>query len=167
MKNLILCSLLLVLAIPAFAAPNTIKTCATTIVSPDGTQSIPTVFDIIERDGALVSASTQTLNDQPVTREESAAIEEHSVRPGLSPESNVADLNTAETLIVHAMTLGTIPGLKDTQIAGVDLQAIRSAKIYLMGKATHMGLSAIVEAKDQDGKVLGSFMGGFLVSPCR
>jgi hypothetical protein len=37
---------------------------------------------------------------------------------------------------------------------GLDLKKIRSAKVYTIGKATNMGLTAIVEAKDEAGNDL-------------
>lgn len=166
MKSLLFASLLF--TAPAFAATNaTIKTCSTTIVSPDGDKSIPTVFEIIEADGVLRSKYTQTIDGQSVSREDVAEISELTIRAGLSVETNPDGLNLAESLIVHAMTLSAVPEMKGTQTAGIDLESARSAKVYVIGKPTHMGLGAIVEAKDQDGKTLGSFLGGFLVSPCK
>lgn len=158
----------LAFATPAFASsPSTIKTCTTTISSPDGTLLIPTVIEFIETDGVVKSKFTQIVNNQPVTRNDAAEVSELTIRPGLKAEMDPEGLNTAELLIVHAMTMGADPIMKGSQNAGIDLAAARSAKVFLIGKPTHMGLSAVIEAKDQDGKNLGSYLGGFLVSPCK
>jgi hypothetical protein len=51
--------------------------------------------------------------------------------------------------------------------SGVDLKKVQVVKIYTIGKVTGMGSATVVEALDKDKKFLGSFLGGFLVSPCK
>jgi hypothetical protein len=50
---------------------------------------------------------------------------------------------------------------------GLDLTAIRHAVTYQVGDFTHMGGTVIIEAKDKNGKDLGSFVTGFLPFACK
>ena len=84
---------------------------------------------------------------------------EHSVRPGLTPEHGRSRLNLAEAVIVDSMKL-TSP----EQYAGLDLTQIRSAKVYLIGDHSQI---AIVEASDEKGNLLGSFVTGPFIQPCQ
>ncbi|MBC7397744.1 MAG: hypothetical protein H7333_09905 [Bdellovibrionales bacterium] len=51
--------------------------------------------------------------------------------------------------------------------AGFDLTAIRSAQVFLMGEQTNMGQGAVVAGFDENGKELGAFLGGMIVSACQ
>lgn len=96
-------------------------------------------------------------------------VSEENVRADLSAQSDVyeLDLNQAERLIVHAMLLSEEPVFQGAFSTGIDLKKVRSAKMYTIGQKTNMGSATIVEARDVDNQVLGSFLGGFLVSPCK
>ena len=59
------------------------------------------------------------------------------------------------------------PEFKGVYKTGIDLKKVRSAKVYTIGDADEMVSTAIVETKDANGKLLGSFVGGFLVFPCK
>jgi hypothetical protein len=50
---------------------------------------------------------------------------------------------------------------------GINLKKVDSAWVFTIGEVTNMGGTSIVEARDAKGKTLGSFLGGFLVSPCK
>ncbi len=166
MKSTLAFSALLI----AFASPalgsEVVKTCSTELGLP-GQASVKSRIQIV-REGDVVSANiVQQIEGEKVSFVEPAEISEHAVREGLSAESNVDELNLAEKLVTHAIILGQNPELADSSKAGFDLTKVRSAKVYVVGKLVRMGMSAIIEAKDESGKDLGSFFGGFLVGPCK
>ena len=116
---------------------------------------------------------------QTTSMEDAVSIEDYKIRAGLTPEMIEDEevgskLNFGEGLIVHAMALtGDIDmGEEDAPemnpfSAGLDLTKVRSVRVYkAVGEEGDIGAAAIIEAKDQSGKDLGSFMGGFLVLPC-
>jgi hypothetical protein len=166
---LMICSLSLALCLPALASENgVIKTCSTVLSMPGDSLQVDTKIEIYSELGSLSSTVTQTSQGQTTSYGDEAQIEEHNVKAGLTADLNQVDnLNLAEKLIVHALVLTEEPEMKGVMSAGFDLRKVRSAKVYTVGKPTHMGLTAIVEAKDEAGKDLGSFFGGFLVSPCK
>jgi len=49
---------------------------------------------------------------------------------------------------------------------GIDLSLVKSAKTYVIGEMTNMGQSVLVEAKDANGNVIGSFISGGVMLPC-
>ena len=144
-----------------FAAP--IKTCSTTLSMP-GEPSIPTKFEMNEGGVAVV---TQKVEGETTSYEEKYVVEVNTVREGLTENSDMDTLNTAEKLIVHAMNLENDPVFEGKLRTGVKLKNVRSAKVYLIGEVTNMGGTAVVEASDRNGKALGSFLGGFLISACK
>ncbi len=161
MKTFILLSLI---SFNALAAP--VKTCNTTLSMP-GETPVPTKMEIIEVEGKLVAKVTQKVDGQTVSYEEAASVADFPVREGLTETSEVENLNTAETLVVHAMTLENDPVFEGKIRSGVALKKVRSARVYTVGETTNMGGTAIVEARDAKNKALGSYLGGFLVSPCK
>jgi hypothetical protein len=113
---------------------------------------------------------TQTMHGETASNEVSARTFEGPVRDNLTANSNPDDdsLTDVERLILHAMSLTSDPQVKKVFSSGIDLSKVRSVKaITLAENPTDIGSVTIVEAKDAEGKVLGSFLGGFLVSPCR
>lgn len=110
---------------------------------------------------------------------DAVSIDDFKIRPGLTAEMIEDEdigrtLNYGEGLIVHAMALtgdmdmgeDDAPELNPFS-AGLDLTKVRGVRVYkAIGEEGDIGAAAIVEAKDQSGKDLGSFMGGFLVLPC-
>ena len=171
MKNaLLLISAISLLSFSAMAGEKTlIKICSTELAFPGETQIIKTKFEFHRNVDKTLSATTiQLIDGELVSETEVASIVKNSVRPGLVGELNDDEtLNLAEQLISHAMLLSEDPMFEGVFSAGIDLKKVRSAKIYTIGEATNMGQSAIVEAKDQNGKILGSFLSGMLVHPCK
>ena len=165
MKSLVLTGGLL-LSSTAFAE-TIVKSCQTTL-GFEG-QSIETLVEIVDRGRDLVGRTTQA----GATWSNQAMVFDAPVRAGLQPqtmesidETDSDDLNLGETLIQHAMTITAIPEMN--QKAGLDLSQVRSVKVFqIVDEEVNIGMTAIVEAKDAQGKTLGSFLGGFLVSPCR
>ncbi len=161
MKTIIL---LFLVSFSAFAAP--VKTC-NTILSMPGETPVPTKIEIIEEGGKFKARITQTVEGQTNSYDDTATIGDFPVREGLTETTEAEDLNPAETLVVHAMTLENDPVFEGKIRSGVALKKVRAAKVYSVGEVTNMGGTAIVEARDSRGKALGSYLGGFLVSPCR
>lgn len=142
-----------------FATP--IKTCSTVLQIPEE-DAIPSKFEIFESNGSLTAAVTQKIEGETVSYSEKASVSDHAVQAGLSAETESETLNPAEALVVHAMVLEGL-GMK----SGVNLSKVRGARVFTIGEFSNMGGTAIVEARDIKGKTLGSYLGGFLVSPCK
>ncbi len=157
-------AILLSLSFAAVSAP--VKTCNTTLSMP-GETPVPTKMEIFDVGGTLKATVTQTVDGQTNSYDDKATIGDYPVREGLTEETDVEDLNPAESLVVHAMTLENDPVFEGKIRSGVALKKVRAAKVYTVGETTNMGGTAIVEARDSRGKALGSYLGGFLVSPCK
>lgn len=163
MKTLLMATLLV--SFSALAAP--IKTCSTKVPKMEESGSVPMKFEISAQGSRLQAKITQNMGEHSVVTLESVKVLDLKVRSGLDVNSDPEKLNQAENLIVHAMTLESDPVFAGKFKTGVNLQAVRSARVFIVGEETNMGSTSIVEAKDSKGKVLGSFLGGFLVSPCK
>lgn len=171
MKKIVALSSLLLAAsgASAFAAvAPVIKTCATDLRFPE-TEAQPLVIYVLKDGEGYKAQLTKTVGEHSATHEEPVEISEHAIREGLSKDNDPYnnDLNPGELLISHAMEMSTNPIFEGTMSTGMDLSAVRKVKVYGIGKVTNMGRAAIVEASSADGKILGSFLGGFLVSPCK
>ncbi|MGZ3770991.1 MAG: hypothetical protein ACXVCP_15500 [Bdellovibrio sp.] len=176
MKTTSLISLFLVLtSFSAFAqgqGKKLIKTCSTVLVMPGNPDEIETKIEIFKKGDSFTATVTQKIEGQQESYEDVAEVAEHQIQEGLKKDNdesgqNIDGLNLGESLIVQAMTLTQDPSMEGKFNAGFDLKKVSSAKVYTVGKPTHMGLTAIVEAKDKSGKALGSFFGGFVVTPCK
>lgn len=89
-----------------------------------------------------------------------------TVRAGLDAGSMLADdLTEAEELIIKTIGLLQLRELKGVFKAGIDLKKIRSAMVHVVreGKMEFQ----VIEASDKDRQVLGSFVTGPYVRPCR
>jgi hypothetical protein len=150
----------------AFASDQVIKNCNTSLRSLDHEDIVVNYqFKIIKRNNKLLARISQEGSQD---LEQNASIIEEKVRKGLTGDlDDVDSLNTAEKLITHAMSLEEVDPEKKYFDTGLDLRAVRSAKVYDFSVTGDMGMMAIVEAKDETGKVLGSYLGGFMVSPCK
>lgn len=166
MKTMILTGLM-VLSSSAFAQEVVVKECSVTMKQLESNKTVDMTMKVIAKGSSHSAVITQTSEGITGSYNDVAEIQEQSVRANLTTQSNPDDLNQAESLIVHAMTLQEDPVFQGAYSAGIDLKQVRSAKMYTLGKKTNMGSSTIVEARDANNQVLGSFLGGFLVSPCR
>jgi hypothetical protein len=106
--------------------------------------------------------NTVRANLEIVAKAEVAAMQDPN--PASKSADPFDDLNPVERYIAGAMTMPMM-GLSEMN-AGFDLTKVASAKVFLLDVATNMGQAAIVVGKDGNGKVLGSFLGGMIVSPC-
>ncbi len=132
-----------ILTSTAFAG-EVVKTCTYTIKIPDHTRVIPTTYQIIKEVDKLVAKTTQTESGRKIQLDdEVATIEELTVRPDLTEQT--PGINTAEYLIQ-----GTENFLNNSEI----------------GKFTHMGGAVVIEARNQAGNEMGSFVTGFLPFAC-
>lgn len=170
MKTTLLCSLLLMTSYSVLAKDEIVKSCSTIISMPGEPQKIESQFKIVKRNGVHVAKIAQKSGGEIVNSEDEVTIQEFKVKSGLkgdlSNDDDLDKLNEGEKIITHALSLTGDPELKGAFSAGIDLSKVRSAKIYTVGKTTKFGSASIVEARDEAGKIIGSFLGGFLVSPC-
>ena len=160
-----------------------IKVCSAELSMPsegsDVPQVMPTKIEIRKsKDGALSSITTQTIGGLatgPIPGSVQAyfnqEVRSHELLPGdLSDLEDDGlddlDLNIAEQMISQAMILVYEPVYNGFFSVGFDLKEVRKATVYVVGKMGSMGGTAVIEAMGEDGRVLGSFLGGFLVAPC-
>src|SRR5690349_20277971 len=122
----------------AFADVNIIEQCKTTIVAPDKSASVDMKIDIVMSDILLASRIYQKIAGTESVYSDNVYISWDSVRPGLTPDAKES-LNTAEALIVHAMAMENEPVFKGHFSSGLDLTAVRWARMYRVGKQTRMG----------------------------
>jgi hypothetical protein len=172
----ILSSLLSVLlSVQAFGATALpVKTCSSDLKKMDGSgEIVPTTMSVYKDHGGIHARVTQTVNGKTASYEDTAEISFHLITHPIDHDLNdvsdeyLAQLNLGERLLVHAYTLVNDPAMNGFFSAGLDLKAVRSVRVFQVGAATAYGMSAIIEASDKNGKVLGSFIGGFVVSPCK
>lgn len=149
------------LIVSVSAHANLIKSCDTVLRSDDSVVQMK--IEIFRRENKLSANITQ----EGGTLTETVDVIDNTVRAGITIDSELEKLNPVERMIAHAMILTEDPILAGTQNAGLDLRLVRSAKVYMIGATDGMGVFAIVVARNKDGKELGSFVGGFLVSPCK
>lgn len=166
MKSMILTAVM-VLSSSAFAQEVVVKQCSVTMKQLESDKTVDMTMKVIAKGNALSAVITQTSDGITGSYNDVAEVQEEAVRANLTAQSDSDDLNQAERLIIHAMTLSEDPVFQGAFSAGIDLKKVRSAKMFTFGKKTNVGYSAIVEARDENNQVLGSFLGGFLVSPCK
>ncbi|HWU44574.1 MAG TPA: hypothetical protein VN132_14080 [Bdellovibrio sp.] len=167
MKKMIFVAIM-ALASSSFAEDIVLKDCSVSVKIPDASPiQMDMILKVIKKsDNSLASTITQTLNGNIKIYDDVADISEGIVRENLTSKSDVNELNAAEELIVHSMTLEEEPSFQHAFLSGIDLKKVRSAKMYRLGKA-EIGSVTIIEARDADNQILGSFLGGFILSPCK
>lgn len=170
-SSILFCFLALSLATSVLARGSVVKSCSTSMSIPGEDLTFQTDVFISQSGSSLIAKVKQKNDGIENSYADKVSIEEHSVRENLDSSLLMSDeidkINLAERVIVHAMALSEGAVFEESFSAGLDLKKVRSAKLFIIGEQTEMGLSVIVEAKDARGNVMGSFMGGFLVSPCK
>lgn len=178
MKKTVLAGLmtLSLMASSAFAADKLVKRCQTTLSTLDE-ESIPVEMDfkIVKRDGKLLTIFTQTMSGFVTTQELTAETSSYKIREGLLNnmedlnDEQLEQLNPGELLILHAMAFDGDPEMNKSFNSGIkDLSKVRKVNTFLMaGDPNDLGSTTIIEAFDAKGKIMGSFLGGFLVSACK
>ena len=154
----------------AFADPVIVKTCHTRVGMPGATKSELSI-QITRNQQSYSAEITQVVGNQKVSYHDKVTMFAGVVRQGLSERSEEQDLNPLEKLISHAMMINADRQLRKSGSLGFNLRSVRSGKVYQIGDMTEelapIGTTAIVEAYDKNGKILGCFLGGFLVSRCK
>jgi hypothetical protein len=162
-------SALLFTTISAQASVKIIKTCKSTLPKMEDLPKSSLVMEIIQKDNELKAKITERVRLHKDSYVMPAKILEENVRPGLSVDTNInserSDLNEAESRILHAMVISESSAFKGIMSAGFDLKKIRSAKLYMSGDS--LGQPTIVEAKDKNGKILGSFQIDLFLRKCQ
>jgi hypothetical protein len=159
----------LMAVLPSFGfAQSLVKTCKTSFIRMDGAPSIATTIEVFSGSSWFTAKITQSAGGQSSSRNESAAVNFYSVREGLTSKTSLSpQLNMAEALIVSAMNLTQDPIMAGTFQTGVNLKAIRSAHVFVIGKFESMGGLALVEAFDGARNNIGTFVAGTMVAPCK
>ena len=173
---------LLVLVLPlffyqlAFGSEKTLMECKTTLPSvEDGVAPVDMKIEIVSGAGSVKARITEYIVGGSVAFEDTVVISEHFVRDNLISNTAVdglrllelENLNFAERLLAHAFFLVEDPEFENIFQVGFDLNSVQAATVYTVGEPTNMGGVAIFVARDSLGRDLGSFLGGFTVSPCR
>lgn len=166
MKRLLLgfLAVLTTSAVSAKEAP-VIKSCDADLTFPGSPRS--EMASRIYRDGnALRAQLTIKQDSEENTLTESVTVFSGAVRADLNPDE-AANLTDAELFIAHAIAYTEEPELASLAKLPFDLKAVRFATVYQIGERTDMGAPAVIDAFDQDKKLLGTFFGGFYVAVCR
>lgn len=166
MKSMILTGLIM-LSSSAFAQDVVLKECTVSMQQFESGKIVDMTIKVISKGTSLSAVVTQTIDGISGSYSDVAEIQEQSVRANLTAQSNTNDLNQAEALIVHAMMLTEDPVFDGAFSAGLDLKQVRFAKMFTVGEKTNMGSSTILEARGASNQILGSFLGGFVVTPCK
>lgn len=156
-------------AIEADANPVVVKSCLIK-TSLDKTQPPIalklTVYSKGSSIGGLVSEWTNGVRKSRLARVEAL---QFKIRTDLVKVTNLEDksLNPGELLLLQALYLTADPDLKGKLSTGVDIGKVRMINTYYFDRnPKDMGSAALIEAYDETGSYLGSFVGGFLVLPC-
>lgn len=145
-----------------------IKECSTVLQLPGKKEKIPTLYRIFSDGKNHRAVYIQEIAGRRIITPEDVKILNEEVGTDLTWEaSDAGELNTAESLILHAKMMTEEKSFNGFFKAGLKLDKVRSATVYVVGETTRMGSTSIVEAKDKNGKDLGSFLGGFLLFPCK
>jgi hypothetical protein len=149
-----------------------IKSCSSDVKKLDESGVvIPTTMTVYSDLGDIRGHITQTVDGKTTSYDDVAAISffliDHSIDQVTDSQIDSGVLNLGELLLAHAYKLVNDPELNGFFSAGLDLKAVRSVRVFQIGPDTEFGMTAIIEANDQTGKELGSFIGGFIVSPCK
>lgn len=167
MKRLFLLTMLC-LSFNAMAAKSTVKSCVSYVPNfeDDGRSKIAMNVNIYTQDGQLKGGVETTKSDIHV---ENATVEEFSIRDNIltldSYSEEFSTVNNGEMLIAHAHAIETSE-LGQVMKSGIALKKVKKVKVFLVGGTSKFGQLSVVEAYDKDGNDIGSFLGGFFVSPC-
>lgn len=146
-----------------------VKSCKATFEGEMFNNVVTSQVSIYKKNNSFEATLITIQDETSTTTKEKVAFEENLVRPNIiqtitidnASDAELNSLNSAERLVLHAASVEEV-GMK----SGLDLNLIRSAKVFFVGEITNMGAFAVVEAYDANKKLLGSFVGGFLVAPC-
>jgi hypothetical protein len=164
--NLLTGTFLLLLTLPAMAQDQ-VKSCSSTLPKSPAYAGSEVTLKVVDIRGSLIMKMAQirangTLGHSQVP----AKVISENVRPGITNDlENNETLNMTETFIRHAYSLTQRPENKGFYSAGLDLKKIRSATVYHITRGTQV--PAIIEARDESDKDLGTFLITTMVTPCK
>lgn len=160
--------ILIVLSFPAFAQKvSIIKSCSTILPAFEGYPGSKTNVTIYQTKKFLFARALQTDDIYSRSSQLSADIIKDTIRAEIFTKSeSIEDLNPAEIFIHRALTIVEQPKFKGILSAGFNIKKIRSATIYTTGRGASK-IPAIIEAKDKNGQLLGSFLLSTFVTPCK
>jgi hypothetical protein len=143
-----------------------LKSCSFEQKFPGDEKGIQTVITVSKHKNGTVGKTSEMqegkMTDLPIQK---AEINEFSVRDGLQNEPK--DMNLAERLIRRTQeTLNDFDIGKYFNI-GFDVNQIRKARVYQIGDQTASGYIAIIEGKDETGKLLGTYVTTVFPYPCK
>ncbi len=164
MKSIIFAMLMAVSA-SAFAQESILKECSIAIEFEETPNNALNINVKIYSD--LTAVMTRSADGQSETNPKAKVIlSEETVRTNLSAETNPdgEKLNIGERYVVHAMVLEEFGNN-----AGLDLKKVRSVKVYkLQDTSSTFGSASVIEARDANKKLLGSFLDvGLFVGACQ
>ncbi|MFL5812792.1 MAG: hypothetical protein ACJ763_04390 [Bdellovibrionia bacterium] len=147
-----------------------LKSCSSDFKKLDGSgEVIPTTMTVYSEQGEVRGKVTQTIHGQTTSYEDEAQESFYLINHRIDriTPADRAKLNLGEELLVHAYAVTTDPELKGVFSAGLDLKAVQSVRVFQIGAFSEFGTTAIIEAMNDSGAVMGSFIGGLIVSPCK
>ena len=167
-KYLLALATLSLFSVSGFSA-ELVKRCEVNLPAMEaGDIDIKMDIKVYKQDNVLSSTIIQTVDGSSMSQESSAEMISYEIREGLKANLESEDLNQGEKLIVHAMSVEADRDLSKIFSSGIkNLKLVRKINTYVIYEETNMGSATIVEAMDKKGKIIGSFLGGFVVRPCR
>lgn len=143
-------------------AASSVKSCRALLQVPGQPTKIATEIEVQEEEGRFSATVTHEADGNKLSTTETVEIAEYHVQENVGA-ADVDTLNRGETLVAHALAF--TKEFSEINVK-VDLSDIRRVKVYQVGRATELGSASLVENYDGKGKLLGTFLGGFLVAAC-
>ena len=150
-------------------AASPVKECKISMKQLDGDKNVKMNIQIFAESNGTYQAkvTNQVEGEAEVENTDSVSFEQMAVvENGMKKDPYQDKMTKAESILAHAHMLETDPVFQGMFSSGVYLTEVRFVKLYTIGKETKFGSATVVEAYDSKGVLMGSFLGGFLVSPC-
>lgn len=170
MKNAILTMILSLASIQLYANTDSTKIC--TARSSDGSseQTVILKFDK-DNNHVRISESYKYAGDNyPESKTEGTfSIMELAgdVQEGLTPETKVRHLNSADSEIVQAMFMES-NAYYDGQKSGLSLKDVRSGTLFIFQTLSNVPVGTYFKAFDKNGNLMGSFYrSGTFLAACK
>ncbi len=155
-----------------------VKSCQYTLTNPLGSITQTQTIELIG--GKLVSDGQDVIMEENTVRSDLQSIVDETLANDVPfPESlNTAEIyvglammavksNFFEDNVDQEMTAEELAMVRSFFNPGIDLSLVKSAKTYVIGEMTNMGNTVLVEAKDANGNIIGSFITGGVIVPCK
>lgn len=171
-KNMMILAVLSIFSTTAFSQ-EIVKSCLTSVKAFEGEDKVDFDFKVFKKGSQLAATTTQTVQGHVTQSEDKVILGVYSVKEGIKPidlesDEEISNENFGEQLVSHAMSLQDGPDFEGVYTTGISsLKDIRKVKTYTIGDISEMGSITIVEAYNENSKVMGSFLGGFLIGACK